>query len=106
MTGFANGSLEANWTLLALTSRASYEATALEPGKHYWFRMCALGAAGASPFSDPAKGFALGFIRRIRELAWAAPGLVILGRLQREAAAPSPGRAGPGPALPGWTPPV
>ena len=48
---------EVSWTLLALTSRASFEATALDPGKHYWFRMCALGAAGTSPFSDPAKGF-------------------------------------------------
>lgn len=49
--------VEANWTLLALVSRASYQATALDPGKHYWFRMSALGAAGASPYSDPAKGF-------------------------------------------------
>lgn len=31
----------------------------------------------------PAKGFALGLIRRLRELAWAAAGLVALGRYQR-----------------------
>ncbi|MBL0126011.1 MAG: fibronectin type III domain-containing protein [Flavobacteriales bacterium] len=49
--------VEGQWTLLALTSRASFEATALDPAKHYWFRVNALGAAGASPFSDPAKGF-------------------------------------------------
>jgi len=48
--------VEASWTLLALTARASNEAL-LEPARHYWFRMNALGAAGASPFSDPAKGF-------------------------------------------------
>ncbi|MBL0128931.1 MAG: hypothetical protein IPP83_16090 [Flavobacteriales bacterium] len=49
--------VEGQWTLLALSSRASFEATALDPAKHYWFRVNALGAAGASPFSDPAKGF-------------------------------------------------
>lgn len=49
--------VEAQWTLLALTPRVSYEATGLDPGKHYWFRMTAMGAAGTSPVSDPAKGF-------------------------------------------------
>jgi hypothetical protein len=32
---------------------------------------------------DPAKGFALGFVRRLRELAWAAVGLGIYGFLQK-----------------------
>jgi uncharacterized protein (TIRG00374 family) len=32
---------------------------------------------------DPAKGFTLGFIRRIRELAWAAIGLITLASFQR-----------------------
>ncbi len=49
--------VETAWTLLAFTSRASYQASDLDPGKHSWFRLCALGAAGASPYSDPAKGF-------------------------------------------------
>ena len=31
----------------------------------------------------PAKGFALGFLRRLRELAWALPGLAILGNSRR-----------------------
>lgn len=49
--------VEANWAPIAFISRASYTAIGLDPGKHYWFRMTALGAAGASPFSDPAKGY-------------------------------------------------
>lgn len=53
----ADPAVEADWTLLALSARASYDAQALGPARHYWFRVCALGAAGASPFSDPAKGF-------------------------------------------------
>jgi hypothetical protein len=32
---------------------------------------------------DPTKGFALGFLRRLRELAWAAVGLGLYGFLQR-----------------------
>ncbi len=40
---------------------------------------------------DPAKGLALGFIRRLRELAWAIVGLGVLGSFQRGAAARSPG---------------
>ena len=32
---------------------------------------------------DPAKGFMLGFVRRLRELAWAAVGLAIYGWFQR-----------------------
>ena len=36
---------------------------------------------------DPAKGIALGFVRRLRELAWAAVGLGIYGFLQKHPAA-------------------
>jgi hypothetical protein len=36
---------------------------------------------------DPAKGLALGFTRRLCQLAWAGVGLVILGRSQRRIAA-------------------
>ena len=35
---------------------------------------------------DPAAGLAAACVRRVRELAWAVPGLVLLGRLQREPA--------------------
>lgn len=48
---------EADWTLLTETTMASHKATSLVPAKHYWFRVLAVGAAGASAFSDPAKGF-------------------------------------------------
>lgn len=37
---------------------------------------------------DPHNGFALGLLRRLRELAWALAGLAIYGRYQRSAGAP------------------
>lgn len=49
---------------------------------------------------DPARGFTLGFVRRLRELAWAAAGLGVYGWLQRHPAvgpasdAPTPRGAG------------
>jgi uncharacterized protein (TIRG00374 family) len=46
----------------------------------------------------PATGLALGFVRRLRELAWAAVGLAVLGRLQRSAQ-----RGGAGPDVSGIT---
>jgi hypothetical protein len=50
--------VEAEWKQLDHSAQASYDATGLEPAKHIWFRVNALGAfKGASPFSDPAKGF-------------------------------------------------
>jgi uncharacterized protein (TIRG00374 family) len=39
---------------------------------------------------DPAKGLALGLVRRIRELAWAAVGLGVLGAIQRRKSPISP----------------
>ncbi|HMC97449.1 MAG TPA: fibronectin type III domain-containing protein [Flavobacteriales bacterium] len=46
--------VEANWSLLALTSKNRYTADALESDKVYYFRVTAIGAAGASPVSDQA----------------------------------------------------
>jgi uncharacterized protein (TIRG00374 family) len=47
---------------------------------------------------NPATGLALGLVRRLRELAWAAVGLALLGRFQR-----SPQRGDAGPNLSGIT---
>ncbi len=44
---------------------------------------------------DPTKGFALGFVRRLRELAWAAVGLGLYGYLQRHPAASTASGAQP-----------
>jgi glycosyltransferase 2 family protein len=38
---------------------------------------------------DPAAGLAAACVRRVRELVWAIPGLVLLGRLQRGPGAPA-----------------
>jgi len=46
---------------------------------------------------DPAKGFTLGFVRRLRELCWAAVGLALLGR--RGARARAAGSRADGPQL-------
>jgi uncharacterized protein (TIRG00374 family) len=48
-----------------------------EGGKYVIFHVLGL---------DPARGFALGFVRRLRELAWAAIGLALLGWFQRHPA--------------------
>ena len=48
-----------------------------EGGKYLIFHVLGL---------DPARGFALGFVRRLRELAWAAIGLALLGWFQRHPA--------------------
>ena len=45
---------------------------------------------------DPAKGFALGFVRRLRELAWSAVGLSLYGFLQKHPAAVDPAGTDPG----------
>lgn len=42
---------------------------------------------------DPARGIALGFVRRLRELVWAAVGLVLLGIAQRRGAGAHAGPA-------------
>lgn len=49
-----------------------------EGGKYLIFRALRL---------DPARGVALGLVRRLRELAWAGVGLALLGALQRRPAA-------------------
>lgn len=49
-----NPEVPANWSLLAITSKNRYTADGLESDKVYFFRVVALGAAGASPVSDPA----------------------------------------------------
>ena len=49
---------------------------------------------------DPAKGLALGFVRRLRELAWAAVGLAIFGWHQRGSAVEAVGRGSGQPASP------
>ena len=46
--------VEANWTLLLLTSKNRYSATDLDSNVVYFFRVKALGTAGASPVSDVA----------------------------------------------------
>ncbi len=53
-----------------------------EGGKYFIFHVLGL---------DPARGFALGFVRRLRELAWAAVGLGLYGWFQR---VEQPARAG------------
>ena len=49
---------ESKWVLTAFSSAAHYTVTGPVSGKFYWFRVVALGAAGPSPASDPAKGLA------------------------------------------------
>lgn len=49
--------VEAQWTVLDEITQASFAATGLDPAKHYWFRVCAVGPLGPGAFSDPAKGF-------------------------------------------------
>lgn len=40
------------WEQVAITSRARFDAEGLESGKHHWFRVVALRAAGLSPISQ------------------------------------------------------
>lgn len=40
------------WTVVSLTSRNRFEVTGLESGEDYTFRVVAMGAAGASPYTD------------------------------------------------------
>lgn len=47
--------VEANWSLLTLTSKNRHTADALESNKVYSFRVTAIGAAGASPVSDVSR---------------------------------------------------
>ena len=54
-----------------------------EGGKFVIFQMLGL---------DPRTGFALGFVIRLRELAWALVGIAMLGYLQRKREVPNPRR--------------
>lgn len=40
------------WLQAAVTTRVSHKITGLTPGQKYWVRVCAVGAAGAGPWSD------------------------------------------------------
>ncbi|MEZ4808580.1 MAG: fibronectin type III domain-containing protein [Flavobacteriales bacterium] len=46
---------ERNWSRLALTTKNRYTAVGLQSDATYYFRVMAIGAAGASPVSDPAR---------------------------------------------------
>ncbi len=46
--------IEANWKLLALTSKNRFTAEGLDSDAVYYFRVKAIGAAGAGPLSDSA----------------------------------------------------
>jgi hypothetical protein len=48
----------ANWSYLGASTSAKFTAPGLTSGKKYMFRVAALGAAGLSPWSDPAIGMA------------------------------------------------
>lgn len=45
----------ADWRSVGFVSHAHFEFQGLASLRYYWFRVRALGAAGASPFSDPAR---------------------------------------------------
>jgi len=53
-----DGSDEAEWTPVHVTTKSKVSVTALLPGKFYWFRVRANGAAGASGASEPARSVA------------------------------------------------
>lgn len=43
------------WTSSGTSTKAAFTVKDLEPLKQYWFRVCAVGSLGKSPWSDPAK---------------------------------------------------
>lgn len=47
--------VEAEWKLITMTTRSKHAVEDLVTGKYYWFRVNAVGTAGESPMSDPAK---------------------------------------------------
>ena len=49
---------EAAWKLITMTTRSRHVVLGLTTGKFYWFRVNAVGTAGESPMSDPAKSLA------------------------------------------------
>ena len=46
---------EKSWEQVDTPTKASCEATGAEPGKIQWFRVAAVNASGAGPWSEPAK---------------------------------------------------
>jgi len=49
---------EKNWLLVGTSTKAKFLKDGLTSGKFYWFRIVAIGTAGPSPVSDPAKSIA------------------------------------------------
>ena len=47
-----------NWVLIGATSKSRFNADSLEPGKFYWFAVSAIGAAGETSKSEPARAMA------------------------------------------------
>lgn len=50
-----DGADEDAYAVVANVTRASFEDEGLTTGKFYWYKVVALGAAGPSPASDPAR---------------------------------------------------
>lgn len=50
-----DGAPESDWTLVGVVTHANYLDEDLKTGSFYWFKVVAVGAAGPSPASDPAK---------------------------------------------------
>ena len=47
------------WHVVAEVSHAHYALVELASLRYYWFRVLAIGTAGESPYSEPAKSVAL-----------------------------------------------
>ncbi|MBP6390569.1 MAG: hypothetical protein KA175_01285 [Flavobacteriales bacterium] len=50
--------VEAEWKLVAMTTKSKHLEQGLASGSTHWFRIKALGTAGESPLSDPAQAMA------------------------------------------------
>ncbi len=50
--------VEADWKVVAFTTKSKYPDTGLVSGSTHWYRVRARGTAGDSPFSDPARAMA------------------------------------------------
>ncbi len=46
---------ESPWAAIAVVTRATYTDEGLATGRFYWYQVVAIGAAGPSPASDPAR---------------------------------------------------
>lgn len=51
-----DGQDNAEWLDAGLSTKGRFTVTGLNNAQYYWFRVAASGAAGQSPFSDPARG--------------------------------------------------